>query len=128
VPATYRVGKRTERRPSAGIETLSARFFRTFLSPPAACGRISASGELFRQARSSIPEAQEDICETLVRHGKNDIRCDAVPDPAIEDGRDAIIKMTACAIIPSAIAHVMPAGVLAEQHRKMPAPGMQKAS
>ena len=29
-------------------------------------------------------------------HGKNDIRCDSVPDPKIEDGRDVIIKMTAC--------------------------------
>src|SRR5260370_16250056 len=31
-------------------------------------------------------------------HGKNDIRCDTVPDPKIEHGRDAIIKVTACAI------------------------------
>src|SRR3569833_1973409 len=31
-------------------------------------------------------------------HGKNDIRCETVPDPKIEDGRDAIIKVTACAI------------------------------
>src|SRR5690349_21277048 len=34
----------------------------------------------------------------LTWHGKNDIRCDAVPDPKIEHGRDAIIKVTACAI------------------------------
>jgi threonine dehydrogenase-like Zn-dependent dehydrogenase len=34
----------------------------------------------------------------LVWHGKNDIRCESVPDPKIEDGRDAIIKVTACAI------------------------------
>lgn len=34
----------------------------------------------------------------LTWHGKNDIRCDTVPDPKIEDGRDAIIKVTACAI------------------------------
>jgi threonine dehydrogenase-like Zn-dependent dehydrogenase len=34
----------------------------------------------------------------LTWHGKNDIRCDSVPDPRIEDGRDAIIKVTACAI------------------------------
>jgi threonine dehydrogenase-like Zn-dependent dehydrogenase len=34
----------------------------------------------------------------LTWHGKNDIRCDTVPDPGIEHGRDAIIKVTACAI------------------------------
>jgi threonine dehydrogenase-like Zn-dependent dehydrogenase len=34
----------------------------------------------------------------LTWHGKNDIRCETVPDPKIEDGRDAIIKVTACAI------------------------------
>ena len=34
----------------------------------------------------------------LCYHGKQDIRCDSVPDPKIEDGRDAIIKVTACAI------------------------------
>jgi len=31
-------------------------------------------------------------------HGKHDIRCDNVPDPKIEHPRDAIIKMSACAI------------------------------
>ncbi|NKC32261.1 zinc-dependent alcohol dehydrogenase [Falsiroseomonas selenitidurans] len=34
----------------------------------------------------------------LVWHGKEDIRCDSVPDPVIEDPRDAIIRVTACAI------------------------------
>ncbi len=34
----------------------------------------------------------------LAWYGKNDIRCDTVPDPIIEHGRDAIIKVTACAI------------------------------
>jgi threonine dehydrogenase-like Zn-dependent dehydrogenase len=34
----------------------------------------------------------------LTWHGKSDIRCESVPDPKIEDGRDAIIKVTACAI------------------------------
>ncbi len=33
--------------------------------------------------------------KALCWHGKNDIRCDSVPDPQIEDGRDVIIKMTA---------------------------------
>ena len=31
-------------------------------------------------------------------HGKHDIRCESVPDPRIEDSRDAIIRVTACAI------------------------------
>jgi threonine dehydrogenase-like Zn-dependent dehydrogenase len=34
----------------------------------------------------------------LCWHGKKDIRCDNVPDPRIEDPRDAIIKVTSCAI------------------------------
>lgn len=34
----------------------------------------------------------------LVWHGKEDIRCDRVSDPEIEDPRDAIIKVTSCAI------------------------------
>ncbi|WP_028232073.1 zinc-dependent alcohol dehydrogenase [Paraburkholderia mimosarum] len=31
-------------------------------------------------------------------HGKHDVRCDTVPDPVIEDGRDAIVKVSTCAI------------------------------
>ena len=34
----------------------------------------------------------------LVWHGKEDIRCDRVTDPEIEDPRDAIIKVTSCAL------------------------------
>ncbi len=34
----------------------------------------------------------------LAWHGKGDMRCDTVPDPKIEHPRDAIIKVTACAI------------------------------
>ncbi len=34
----------------------------------------------------------------LVWHGKEDIRCDEVSDPEIQDDRDAIIKVTSCAI------------------------------
>jgi threonine dehydrogenase-like Zn-dependent dehydrogenase len=34
----------------------------------------------------------------LVWHGKEDIRCDTVSDPQIEDARDAIVKVTSCAI------------------------------
>jgi hypothetical protein len=36
--------------------------------------------------------------KALTWHGKNDIRCESVPDAKIEHGRDAIIKVTACAI------------------------------
>ncbi|WP_029030472.1 zinc-dependent alcohol dehydrogenase [Salinarimonas rosea] len=31
-------------------------------------------------------------------HGKHDIRCDTVPDPQIEHPRDAIVRVTSCAI------------------------------
>jgi threonine dehydrogenase-like Zn-dependent dehydrogenase len=34
----------------------------------------------------------------LVWHGKEDIRCDSVSDPEIEHPRDAIVKVTSCAI------------------------------
>ncbi len=34
----------------------------------------------------------------LVWHGKEDIRCDSIPDPEIEHSRDAIVKVTSCAI------------------------------
>lgn len=36
--------------------------------------------------------------KALVWHGKEDIRCDRVTDPEIQDPRDAIIKVTSCAI------------------------------
>ena len=42
----------------------------------------------------------------LTWHGTGDIRCETVPDPAIQDGRDAIIKVTACAICGSDL-HLM---------------------
>jgi threonine dehydrogenase-like Zn-dependent dehydrogenase len=44
--------------------------------------------------------------KALVYHGRGDIRCEEVPDPKIEDGRDAIIKVTACAICGSDL-HLM---------------------
>ena len=34
----------------------------------------------------------------LTYHGKSDMRCESVPDPKIEHPRDAIIKITSCAI------------------------------
>jgi threonine dehydrogenase-like Zn-dependent dehydrogenase len=36
--------------------------------------------------------------KALCWHGKKDIRCDTVPDPEIEHPRDAIVKVTSCAI------------------------------
>jgi threonine dehydrogenase-like Zn-dependent dehydrogenase len=36
--------------------------------------------------------------KALVWRGTTDIRCETVPDPTIEDARDAIIKVTSCAI------------------------------
>jgi threonine dehydrogenase-like Zn-dependent dehydrogenase len=36
--------------------------------------------------------------KALVWHGTNDVRCDTVPDPVIEHPRDAILKVTSCAI------------------------------
>jgi threonine dehydrogenase-like Zn-dependent dehydrogenase len=36
--------------------------------------------------------------KALVWHGKEDIRCDIVSDPEIQDDRDAIVKVTSCAI------------------------------
>ncbi|HEX2554570.1 MAG TPA: zinc-dependent alcohol dehydrogenase [Microvirga sp.] len=44
-------------------------------------------------------------------HGKADIRCEEVPDPQIEDARDAIIKVSSCAICGSDLhlyGHFMP--------------------
>ena len=36
--------------------------------------------------------------KALCWHGKKDIRCDTVPDPVIEHPRDAIVRVTSCAI------------------------------
>ena len=36
--------------------------------------------------------------KALCWHGKHDMRCETVPDPRIEHPRDAIIKVTSCAI------------------------------
>ncbi len=44
--------------------------------------------------------------KALCWHGKGDIRCDTVPDPKIQHPRDAIIKVTSCAICGSDL-HLM---------------------
>ncbi|HEX6706707.1 MAG TPA: zinc-dependent alcohol dehydrogenase [Albitalea sp.] len=36
--------------------------------------------------------------KALCWHGKKDIRCETVPDPKVEDPRDAIVRVTSCAI------------------------------
>src|SRR3954465_8891797 len=41
--------------------------------------------------------------KALCWHGKKDIRCDNVPDPQIEHPRDAIVKVTSCAICGSGL-------------------------
>jgi threonine dehydrogenase-like Zn-dependent dehydrogenase len=40
----------------------------------------------------------ESTMKALTWHGKHDMRCESVPDPKIEHPRDAIIKVTSCAI------------------------------
>lgn len=40
----------------------------------------------------------EEPMKALTWHGKHDIRCESVPDPRLDDERDIIIKVTACAI------------------------------
>ncbi len=52
--------------------------------------------------------------KALTYHGKGDIRCESVPDPRIEDPRDAVIKVTACAICGSDI-HIYD-GVIPQMH------------
>jgi threonine dehydrogenase-like Zn-dependent dehydrogenase len=53
--------------------------------------------------------------KALTWHGKGDIRCDNVSDPKIEDGRDAIIKVTSCAICGSDL-HLFDGVIPSMQH------------
>lgn len=41
--------------------------------------------------------------KALVWHGKEDIRCDTVTEPEIQEPRDAIIKVTSCKVTSCAI-------------------------
>ena len=52
--------------------------------------------------------------KALTWHGKGDMRCERVPDPRIEHPRDAIIKVTACAICGSDL-HIYD-GVIPSMH------------
>jgi len=42
--------------------------------------------------------SEEIIMRALCWHRKGDVRVDTVPDPKIQHPRDAVIKITACAI------------------------------
>jgi threonine dehydrogenase-like Zn-dependent dehydrogenase len=53
--------------------------------------------------------------KALTWHGKSDIRCERVPDPKIEHSRDAIIKVTACAICGSDL-HIFDGVIPGMQH------------
>jgi threonine dehydrogenase-like Zn-dependent dehydrogenase len=53
--------------------------------------------------------------KALTWHGKSDMRCEEVPDPKIEHPRDAIIKVTSCAICGSDL-HIYN-GVIPEMER-----------
>ena len=53
--------------------------------------------------------------KALCWHGKSDMRYETVPDPKILDPRDAIIKVTACAICGSDL-HIYN-GVIPEMHK-----------
>jgi threonine dehydrogenase-like Zn-dependent dehydrogenase len=79
---------------------------------PTAPGASLVGGNVGAAARASALErsqasavwlarrqtAAEVAMRALVWHGKEDIRCDTVTDPEIEHERDAIIKVTSCAI------------------------------
>jgi threonine dehydrogenase-like Zn-dependent dehydrogenase len=53
--------------------------------------------------------------KALAWHGKGKMRCDTVPDPKIEHPRDAIIKVTACAICGSDL-HIYDGVIPSMQH------------
>ncbi len=53
--------------------------------------------------------------KALCWHGKGDIRCDDIPDPKIEHPRDAIIKVTSCAICGSDL-HIYDGVIPAMEH------------
>jgi threonine dehydrogenase-like Zn-dependent dehydrogenase len=66
-------------------------------------GRSLTSGKIYNPWPEPFPISfglghMETGMRALVWHGTTDIRCEAAPDPEIEDGRDAIIKVTSCAI------------------------------
>ena len=69
------------------------------------CGNNRPTYSFGSQCRP-IAAQLEITMKALCWHGTNDIRCDSVPDPKIEDGRDVIVKVTSCAICGSDL-HLM---------------------
>jgi threonine dehydrogenase-like Zn-dependent dehydrogenase len=67
---------------------------RTVALPCPAAGIVSVRGDVGRHD----DRKKEHPMKALVWHGKQDIRYESVPDPEIEHPRDAIIKVTTCAI------------------------------
>src|SRR5690606_6337871 len=59
---------------------------------------LAAAFPMSRASRRSATRSRESDMRALCWHGKKDIRYDTVPDPGIEHPRDAIIKVSACAI------------------------------
>jgi threonine dehydrogenase-like Zn-dependent dehydrogenase len=57
--------------------------------------------------------------KALTFHGKGDMRCETVPEPKIEHPRDAIIKVTACAICGSDL-HIFDGVIPGMQHGDIP--------
>ena len=51
-----------------------------------------------RVAVARRPQSRSPAMKALVWHKPTDIRCETVPDPKIEHPRDAIIRVTSCAI------------------------------
>jgi threonine dehydrogenase-like Zn-dependent dehydrogenase len=56
--------------------------------------------------------------KALTWHGKHDIRCETAPDPELQDGGDAIIKVTACPICGSDL-HIFD-GMIPDEKRRRP--------
>src|SRR5882672_8219857 len=54
--------------------------------------------EPYRHPSIQTAMLEEAEMKALVWHGRNDVRCDTVPDPRIEAPRDAIVKVTSTAI------------------------------
>jgi len=54
--------------------------------------------EPYRHPSIQTATPKEAEMKALVWHGRNDVRCDTIPDPRIEAPRDAIVKVTSTAI------------------------------
>src|SRR4051794_8679336 len=69
-----------------------------FYSPaPSPTGRRGQKIDHMPRALAGNPK-EKILMRALCWHGKEDIRCDRVPDPGIEHPRDAIVRVTSTAI------------------------------